>query len=67
MESFTKTEIAWIASEMNQLSEKLDKDSSETPDRALAKMLNMRSCQYADISKRLRKALKNGSRRIGIK
>ncbi len=67
MESFTKNEIGWIASEMTKLSEKLDKDSYEMKDRAMAKVLNIRSCQYASIAQRLRTALEKGNKRLEIK
>lgn len=71
MQKFTKTEISWIAHELdkqaatfkwhadNPIDRKIDKELSET--------YRLRSEQYADISRRLRLVLKEGNKRIEIK
>lgn len=67
MQTFTKIEISWIAVEFNNLSKALKQQALENPDREFAKMYQLRSEQYIDISRRLRTALKEGSKRIEIK
>lgn len=67
MQSFTKIEISWMAVEFEKLSRTLKQQASETSDRQFAKMYQLRSEQYTDISRRLRAALKEGSKRIEIK
>lgn len=67
MQKFTKTEIAWIATEMAKLSKRMEADSQEVTDRTEAKLLKMRSDQYNDISQRLRVSLKGCDKRIEIK
>lgn len=70
MQKFTKTEISWMALELEKQAAYL-KWSSENPmDRNEAKLsegFKLRSEQYADISQRLRLALKEGNKRIEIK
>lgn len=60
MQKFTKIEVSWMAKEHEQ-------QSKETSDREFAKMHQLRSEQYTDISRRLRLALKEGDKRIEIK
>ncbi len=67
MQKFTKIEISWIVTEFDKLAKSLEQQAKETPDRAFAKMYQLRSEQYADISRRLRLALKEGNKRIEIK
>lgn len=67
MQKFTKVEISWMAVEFDKLSKEHEAQSEETPDREFAKMHQLRSEQYADISRRLRLALKEGNKRIEIK
>ena len=67
MQSFTKIEISWMSGEFEKLSKTLEQQAKETPDREFAKMYQLRSEQYADISRRLRAALKEGNKRIEIK
>ena len=67
MQTFTKIEISWIAVEFDKLAKEHENQSKETTDREFAKMHQLRSEQYADISRRLRLALKEGNKRIEIK
>lgn len=67
MQKFTKTEISWIAVEFDKLARQYGKDADEASDRKLAKMCQMRADQYTDISRRMKLALKEGSKRIEIK
>ncbi len=67
MQKFTKIEISWIVAEFDKLAKGLERQAKETPDRAFAKMYQLRSEQYADISRRLRLALKEGNKRMEIK
>lgn len=67
MQKFTKTEVSWMAVEFEKLAKEHERQSEETPDREFAKIHRLRSEQYADISRRLRLALKEGSKRIEIK
>ena len=69
MQKFTKTEISWMAIELDKQAAAL-KWQSENPidrnDAKLSETYRLRSEQYADISKRLRIALKEGNKRIEI-
>lgn len=67
MQSFTKIEISWMMVEFEKLSKALEQQALETTDRQFAKMYQLRSEQYTDISCRLRAALKGGDKRIQIK
>lgn len=67
MQSFTKIEISWVTAELDKLAKSLEQQSVETPDRTFAKIYRLRSEQYTDISRRLRAALKKGSKRIKIR
>ena len=67
MQKFTKTEVSWMAVEFEKLAKEHERQSEETPDREFAKMYQLRSEQYTDISRRLRLALKEGDKRIEIK
>ncbi len=67
MQKFTKIEVSWIAVEFDKLSKEHKNQSRETPDKEFAKMHQLRSEQYADISRRLRLALKEGNKRLEIK
>lgn len=67
MQKFTKVEISWIISEFDKMAKELGRQSKEEADREFAKVYRLRSEQYADISRRLRLALKEGSKRIEIK
>lgn len=67
MQKLTKIEISWIAVEFEKLAKEHEQQSKETPDREFAKMHQLRAEQYADISRRLRLALKGGDKRIEIK
>lgn len=70
MQKFTKTEIAWIAFELDKQAACLEWHSENPCDRNESKFsetYRLRSEQYADISKRLRLALKEGNKRIEIK
>lgn len=67
MQKFTKIEVSWIAVEFEKLAKEHGQQSKETPDREFAKMHQLRSEQYTDISRRLRLALKEGDKRIEIK
>lgn len=67
MQKFTKIEISWMAVEFDKLAKEHETQSNETQDREFAKMYQLRSEQYADISRRLRLALKKGDKRIEIK
>lgn len=69
MQKFTKTEISWMSIELEKQAAAL-KWQSENPidrnDAKLSEAYRLRSEQYADISKRLRIALKEGDKRIKI-
>lgn len=67
MQKFTKIEISWMAVEFEKLAKEHERQSKETSDREFTKMHQLRFEQYADISRRLRLALKKGSKRIEIK
>ena len=71
MQKFTKTEISWIALELNKQAAVLKWHADNPIDREIDKELSetyrLRSEQYTDISRRLRLALKEGSKRIEIK
>lgn len=67
MQRFTKIEISWMAVEFDKLAKEHEIQSKETQDREFAKMHQLRFEQYADISRRLRLALKEGDKRIEIK
>ena len=67
MQKFTKIEISWIAVEFEKMAKEHEQQSKETSDREFAKMHQLRSEQYTDISQRLRLALKEGDKRIEIK
>ena len=70
MQSFTKTEIAWIAFELDKQAACLKWNSENPCDRnesKLSEAYRVRSEQYADISRRLRLALKESNKRIEIK
>ncbi len=67
MQKFTKIEISWIVTEFDKIAKGLEQQAKETPDRAFSKMYQLRFEQYADISRRLRLALKEGNKRIEIK
>lgn len=66
MQKFTKIEISWLAVEFDKLAKDHATQSKENPDREFAKMHQLRSEQYTDISRRLRLALKEGDKRIEI-
>ena len=67
MQKFTKIEISWIIFELDKAAAELSRLANEPNDRDFSKMYRLRSEQYADISRRLRLALKKGSKRIEIK
>lgn len=67
MQSFTKIEISWIAGELERQAKLMKQQSTDAPDKAFAKLYRLRSEQYIDISNRIRKALKQGDKRIEIK
>jgi len=67
MQKFTKIEISWIIIELDKAAAELNRLANEPNDRDFSKMYRLRSEQYADISRRLRLALKKGSKRIEIK
>lgn len=67
MQKFTKIEVSWMAVEFEKLAKEHERQSEEIPDREFAKMHQLRSEQYTDISRRLRLALKEGDKRIEIK
>lgn len=67
MQKFTKIEISWMAVELDKLAAELKRRSEEPTDKDFSKMYRLRSEQYADISRRLRLALKRGEKRIEIK
>ncbi len=67
MQKFTKIEISWIIIELDKAAAELSRLANEPNDRDFSKMYRLRSEQYADISRRLRLALKKGSKRIEIK
>ena len=67
MHSFTKIEISWIAGELERQAKFMKQQSTDAPDKAFAKLYQLRAEQYTDISNRLRKALKQGDKRIEIK
>lgn len=67
MQKFTKIEISWIVSEFDKLAKTMERQSKEMPDRSFAKIYQIRSEQYADISRRFRAALQEGNKRIEIK
>ena len=67
MQKFTKIEISWIIIELDKAAAELSRLANEPNDRDFSKVYRLRSEQYADISRRLRLALKKGSKRIEIK
>lgn len=67
MQKFTKIEISWMAVEFENMAKSFELQAISTHDKEFAKMFKLRSEQYADISRRLRLALKEGSKRIEIK
>ena len=67
MQKFTKIEVSWMAVEFEKMAKEHEQQSMETSDREFAKMHQLRSEQYTDISRRLRLALKEGDKRIEIK
>ena len=67
MQKFTKIEISWIIIELDKAAAELSRLANEPNDRDFSKMYRLRSEPYADISRRLRLALKKGSKRIEIK
>lgn len=67
MQQFTKVELSWIIGEFDKLANGLNQQSKEETDRGFAKAYRLRAEQYADISRRLRLALKEGNKRIEIK
>lgn len=67
MQRFTKIEVSWMAVEFEKMAKEHEQQSKETSDREFAKMHQLRSEQYTDISQRLRLALKEGDKRIEIK
>ena len=67
MQKFTKIEVSWMAVEFEKMAKEHEQHSKETSDREFAKMHQLRSEQYTDISQRLRLALKEGDKRIEIK
>ena len=67
MQKFTKIEVSWMAVEFEKMAKEHEQQSKETSDREFAKMHQIRSEQYTDISQRLRLALKEGDKRIEIK
>ena len=66
MQKFTKIEVSWMAVEFEKLAKEHEQQSKETSDREFAKMEQLRSEQYADISRRFRLVLKEGNKRIEI-
>ena len=64
MQKFTKIEVSWMAVEFEKMAKEHEQQSKETSDREFAKMHQLRSEQYTDISRRLRLALKEGDKRI---
>ena len=66
MQKFTKIEVSWMAVEFEKMAKEHEQQSKETSDREFAKMHQLRSEQYTDISQRLRLALKEGDKRIEI-
>lgn len=66
MQKFTKIEVSWMAVEFEKLAKEHEQQSKETSDREFAKMYQLRSEQYADISRRFRLVLKEGNKRIEI-
>ena len=67
MQKFSKIEVSWMAVEFEKMAKEHEQQSKETSDREFAKMHQLRSEQYTDISRRLRLALKEGDKRIEIK
>ena len=67
MQKFTKIEVSWMAVEFEKMAKEHEQQSKETSDREFAKMHQLRSEQYTDISQRLRLALKEGDKLIEIK
>lgn len=67
MQKFTKIEVSWMAVEFEKMAKEHEQQSKETSNREFAKMHQLRSEQYTDISRRLRLALKEGDKRIEIK
>ena len=69
MQKFTKTEIGWMALELEKQAASL-KYHSECPadkeELKLSEGYRLRSEQYADISRRLYLALEKGDKRIEI-
>lgn len=70
MQKFTKIEIGWMALELEKQAASLKYHSEYPADKEelkLSETYRLRSEQYADISRRLRLALKEGNKRIEIK
>jgi len=67
MQTFTKAEISWMADKFDKLAKSLGQRFKETPNGVLTKLYQLRSEQYADISRRLRIALEEGDKRIEIR
>lgn len=67
MQSFTKIEIVWIADALDRLSRILDDHATELSDKGFSGLYQLKSEQYTDISRRLRAALAENSKRIEIK
>lgn len=67
MQKFTKIEISWMAVTFEKLANEHERQFKETLDKEFAKLHQLRAEQYADISRRLRLALKEGDKRIEIK
>lgn len=67
MQAFTKTEISWLIIELDKQAAILNLDAKDPINTSISETYRLRSEQYADISRRLRLALKEGSKRIEIK
>lgn len=67
MQAFTKTEISWLIIELDKQATILNLDAKDPINKSISETYRLRSEQYADISRRLRLALKEGSKRIEIK
>lgn len=67
MQAFTKTEISWLIIELDKQAAILNLDAKDSINKSISETYRLRLEQYADISRRLRLALKEGSKRIEIK
>lgn len=67
MQAFTKTEISWLIIELDKQAAILNLDAKDPINKSISETYRLRSEQYTDISRRLRLALKEGSKRIEIK